>query len=184
MLSIKSLSVLCVLCGEELFDRQGRKERKWKTLKSQQQIPSNLANRKFHFRLGVGGNSVAQSGTITPESHCIEDFAIVVRPGALQDQRAVYTAICPDNEADTDLRIGVRFFQQRIGCGQSLRRLCLSATGAAGGMHEGCEFRVMDGRIPEMMLPRTQGSLSCTPPWSRVDRRKRLERPSRPEPTI
>ena len=60
-----------------------------------------LADTESYKRFGIGGNAVAECGTIAPEANCAQHNLVLVGAAAVQDEGAMHVSVGSDNEADT-----------------------------------------------------------------------------------
>jgi hypothetical protein len=64
-----------------------------------------LADTESYERFGIGGNAVAEGGTITPEANGAQYNLVFDWTSTVQDQGTVHAAIGADNETDSDMQI-------------------------------------------------------------------------------
>ena len=72
---------------------------------------------EFDLAFRLSGHAIAGCGAIPPRAHRSQDIAVARGPGALQNQRTVYTTVSAHNKADFHFQRRSRWNHQRIRCG-------------------------------------------------------------------
>ncbi len=115
---------------------------------------------KLDVAFGLGGNSVAGSGAITPSPDGSEHVAVTEPASALQNKWAVYPAVCSYDEVDLNLQFLAESGQKRIRRGQSLRRLDVETTGAPAFVRDLTVFSSTGWRLPNLAFAVVQGLMA------------------------
>ncbi len=64
-----------------------------------------LADAESYTRFGVGGNTVAECGTISPRPNGTQNSLVFRGAAAIQDKGAMHVTVRSNNEADADVQI-------------------------------------------------------------------------------
>ncbi len=80
-----------------------------------------------YARFGIGGNTIAQGGPITPLPDRPQHGLVLIRAGAIEDEGAVHMPIGANDEADAHRLVIVFRRQQRVGSKQRFWRTNISA---------------------------------------------------------
>jgi len=74
--------------------------------------------------------------------------------GTLEDERAVYTSIGADNEADQNFYGWIAGSKNRVRSGESLGGMSPCTTGKCAGVRHVSKFRDMNGSLPKLPFAR------------------------------
>ena len=113
-----------------------------------------LVQAETYAGLGIGGNAIAEGGTIAPLANGAEDGLVFAAAGtgAVEDESAVDAAIGANDEIDAHGDVGVGAGEQRVGREQRLGGTNAAAARQGQGRGERIEFGDVGGDAAEGLL--------------------------------
>src|SRR6202044_3511342 len=122
-----------------------------------------LAAGKLNLALLPRRHPVKSNRAVTPSAYGLQNITVAHRSAALQNQRAVYAAICPDDEAY--LHHGSRNHRnyQRIRRSQSFWGVSILAARTRADVRHIAIFGGANGSLPQPVLSLRQSRLAKTP---------------------
>ncbi len=111
-----------------------------------------LADTESYARFRVGGNAVAERGTIAPIADSAQHHLVFVGAAALQDKGAVHMSVRPNNKADAHVDFIIFNLQERVGSKQGFRWTNVSTSWQRQRWGYGREFGNMSGHPAQCLF--------------------------------